>query len=72
MTIVRRTLAEVNADLAGITPVDSFARFKASMAVFSEERVSFCPCVLVAMVRMQDSCEKEVQPVYCGEESGPN
>ena len=58
MTIVRRTLAEVNADLAGITPVDSFARFKASMAVFSEERVSFRPWVSVVMVRCKIAARK--------------
>jgi len=68
---VRRTLAEVNAVLAGVTPVASFARFKASMAVFSEERVSFCPWVSVAMVKIQDCCEKAVQRVGCKEESEP-
>jgi hypothetical protein len=35
-----RTLAEVNAVLAGVTLVTSFARFKASMAMSSEERTS--------------------------------
>jgi hypothetical protein len=56
--IVRRTLAEVNAVLAGATLVASFARFKASMAMVSGERTSFCPgggWVLVAMVKMQDA-----------------
>ena len=43
----------MNAVLAGVTFVASFARFKASMAVFSEERVSFCPWVLVAMVKVE-------------------
>jgi len=68
---VRRTLAEVYAVLAGVTPVASFARFKASMAVFSEESVSFCPWVSVAMVKIQDGSEKAVQRVGCKEESEP-
>ena len=68
---MRRTLAEVNAILAGVTPVASLARFKASMAVFSEERVSFRPWVLVAMVKVQDGCEKAVQRAGCKEDSEP-
>ena len=65
---------EVNAVLTGVTLVVSFARFRASMAMFSEERASICPCsrwVLVAMVKMQDSCEKAEQYAGCEEESGP-
>ena len=58
LIIVRRTRAEVNADLAGITPVDSFARLKALMAVFSEERVSFCPWFSVVMVRCKIAARK--------------
>jgi len=72
--MVRRTPAEVNAALTDITLVASFARFKASMAVFSEERISFCPfgrLVLVAMVEIKDSWEKAVQRAGCEEESEP-
>jgi len=48
--MVRRTPAEVNAAFAGVTLVAPFARFKAPMAMFSEERASCCPWVPVAMV----------------------
>jgi len=48
--MVRRTLAEVSAALAGATLVAPFARLKVPMAMFSEERASCCPWVLVAMV----------------------
>ena len=42
------------------------------MAEFSEERASFRPWLLVAMVKMQDSWEKTVERVPdCCEESGP-
>jgi len=68
---VRRTLAEVNTVLTGVTFVASFARFKASMAVFSEERTSFCPWVSVAIARTQDNCKKVVQRARRWEESGP-
>jgi len=44
LIIVRRIPAEVNAVLAGVTLVVSFARFKASMAMFSEERTPSLPC----------------------------
>ena len=71
MIRVRRTLAEVNAVLVGVPPVTSFARFKAPMAEFSEERASFRPWLLVAMVKMQDSWEKTVERVDCCEESRP-
>ena len=56
--MVRRTLVEANAVLTDITLVSSFARFKVSMAVFSEDRTSFCPfgrLVLVAMVEIKGS-----------------
>ena len=42
------------------------------MAVFSEERTSFRSWVPVAMVEMQDSCEKAVQRAGCGEEPEPD
>jgi len=48
--MVRRTPAEVNAALAGVTLVAPFARFKVPMAMFSEESASCCPWVSVAMV----------------------
>ena len=72
--IVRRTPAEVNVALAGITLVASFARFKALMAAFSEERAqscSFCLRDLSAMVETQGNCEK-VQRVCREEELAPN
>jgi hypothetical protein len=72
---VRRRLAEVNATLAGITLVASFARFKASMARSNEERAPSLLCGrwdLLAMVEIQDSWEKAVQRAGCKlEKSGP-
>ena len=53
----------MNTVLAGVTPIDPFARFKASMAMFSEERVS------VAMAEIQDGYEKAVQRAGFEEES---
>jgi hypothetical protein len=58
--IVRRTVAEVNAVLAGVTLVASFAIFKASIAIFngSEERTPSRPFgrwVFVVMVETGDS-----------------
>jgi hypothetical protein len=43
LIIVRRILAEVNAALAGVTLVAPFARFKAPMATFSDERAPSRP-----------------------------
>ena len=59
---MRRTVAEVNAVSTGIILVASFARFKASIAMLSEERESSCPFGrwdLVAMV--EGSCEKSMR-----------
>jgi hypothetical protein len=61
---VRRSLAELNAALAGVVLDTSFARFNASlMAVFSEEIAPSRPLGrwgLVAIVERQGSCEKAV------------
>jgi len=43
LIMVRRTLAEVNTVLAGVTLVPSFARFSPSMAILSEERTPSSP-----------------------------
>ena len=54
--IVRRSLADSNAGLAGAVPVASFARFKASIAMLSESTPSrpFGRWDLVSMVETQD------------------
>ena len=64
LIIVRRTLAEVNAALAGVTLVASFARFKVSMAVSNGGRAPSLPCGrwdLPAMVEVAqcEGCEEE-------------
>ena len=51
--IVRRSLGDSNAALAGVTLVASFAISKASMATFSEERGPFGRWGLVAIVEMR-------------------
>jgi len=71
LIVVRRALAEVNAVLADATPVASFARFKALIVVFSDERTSFRPWVSVAMVKVQDSREKAMQRACYEEETEP-
>ena len=72
--VVRRILAEVNAALAGIVLVASFAQSKASRAMLSDKMTpsrSLCGWDLSAMVETQGSCEKGVQRVG-REESTPN
>ena len=62
---------EPNAALAGVMVDASFARLRASMATFSEERVSSCPFGrwdLVAMVEAQGRDEKAVR--RAGREQG--
>ena len=54
--MMRRLLAEPRVALARVTPVASFARFRAPMAMFSEERAPSRPfgsCGLVVMVGTQ-------------------
>jgi len=72
--MVRRTLAEVNAVLAGITFVATFARFSPPMATFSEERTLSLPSKLgrwelPAMADTQSSWEKMVRYGGCEKES---
>jgi len=66
LIIVRRTLAEVNAALAGVTFVATFARFKVSIAISNGERIPSFPCGrwdLLAIV-------KTVHCACCEEEPG--
>ena len=63
--MVRRELTEPNAALAGAIPDISFARFRASMVTFNEERAPFRPFGLgrletVSMVGTRDSGEISV------------
>ena len=63
--VVRRALAEPNAALAGVILEVSFARLRASMAAFNEDRAPSCPfgrLDLSTMVGTQVSC-KRVQAV---------
>jgi len=63
--MTRMTLAEPKMALAGVTAETSFARFKASMAAFSKERVPSRPFGrwdLVAMVEVRGGCEEEPEP----------
>ena len=63
--VVRRALAEPNAALAGVILEVSFARLRAPMAVFNEDRAPSCPfdrLDLSAIVEIRVSC-KEVQAV---------
>lgn len=64
----------MNAALAGVMPVASFARFKSRITVFSDERTSLSPfgrCDLVAMVEMQGIYERVVWRKGSGGEPGP-
>ena len=61
--VVRRTLAEVNTVLAGITVVACFARSSPPMAAFNEERTPFLPFSrwdLSVMVETEGSHEEAV------------
>jgi len=49
--MVRRTPAEVNAALAGVTLVVSFARFKVPIATFSDGRTSWDLSPMVEIAR---------------------
>ena len=62
--VVSRTVVDANAAFAGTTLEVSFARLRASMATFSEDRVPSCPSgrwELVVMVRPQSSHEEAVR-----------
>jgi hypothetical protein len=59
LIIVRRALTEPNAALAGAISTMSFARFKASMAIFNEERAPSRPFgrrEFASMVETRGSC----------------
>ena len=59
-----RTLVEANAVFAGMTLEVSFARLRALIAAFSEERVLSCPSGrwdLMTMVKTQGSREEVVR-----------
>ena len=74
MTITRRMLTELKTALAGVTLESSFARFRASMAIFSEERTASRPFGrwdLSAMVEKKGSYEEAVRSMDREEESGP-
>lgn len=63
LIVVRITLTEPKAALAGVMPNESFARLTPSIAAFKEERVvsrRFGRWGLVAMVKTRGSCEKTV------------
>jgi hypothetical protein len=71
--MVRRALTEPKTAFAGVALEISFARFRASMATFREERRPSCAfdCWdLVAIVEVGGGCERTVQ---CGshEETEP-
>lgn len=64
-------LTDPNAALTSVVLTASFVRFKASMAAFSEGRISHCPfgcCDLVAMVETQGGYEKATRRVAGYEE----
>jgi len=69
--IVRRTLTVPKTALAGVMLETSFARFKASMAIFSEERTPSRPFGRWepgAMAGMQGRGEEGVRREGCEEE----
>ena len=72
MIIVRITLTESKAALAGVMFDTPFARFKVSMAAFNAEigpSRSLCRRELVSMVEIRGSCKRTVQRE--GREEGP-
>ena len=74
--MVRRIATEPNTACAGgILPQESFARFRKSMATFSEERRfsrPFCCWELfVSMVEGRGSCESRVWRTGCAEGREP-
>ena len=67
-------VVEPKATVAGVTPILSFAVFKASRAAFSEERALLCPpCCrdVVAMAETQGSCVQAVRKNGDGPVLGP-
>ena len=74
MSIVRRALTVPKAALAGVMLEISFARFRASMATFSEETTPSRPFGrrnLAAMVEAQGDWDKAVRRTGCEEEAEP-
>jgi len=74
LIIVRRTLTVPKTALAGVTLETSFARFRASMAIFSEERAPPCPLgrwESVAMVEIPGRYEDAMRREGCEEEPEP-
>ena len=72
--MVRRMATEPKTALAGVMLESSLARFRASMAIFREERAESRPFGrwdLVAIVEIQRSGEKAGRCVRREEESGP-
>ena len=64
MIVARITLTEPKTALAGVILEISFARFKASMAVFNIRIAPSCPLGRwdwASMVEAQGSCERVVQ-----------
>ena len=60
LIVVRRTLAEPNAALAGVILMVSFERLRASMTAFNEDRAPSCPfdrLDLSTMVGTRVSCK---------------
>jgi len=68
---VRREPTVIKAALAGVMLETSFARFRTSMATFSEERTPFRPFGRWNSAAMVESYEKTVWCVGCEEEPGP-
>ena len=72
--MTRRMATEPIIALAGVALEASLARFRASMAMFSEERTPSCPfgCWdLSVMVKGQDSRERAELHAGCAEASEP-
>ena len=74
MIIVRITLTEPKTALAGVILEISFARFKASMAIFNAEIAPSRPLGrwdLGSMVETGGNCERTVRREGCEEGSEP-
>jgi len=72
LIVLRRTLVQSKAALAGVMLETLLARLRASMTAFSEERVpSFGRWDLVAMVETQGGREETVRRAAREQESEP-
>ena len=72
--MVRRIVTVPKTALAGVMLEISLARLRASMAIFSEERMASRPFGRwdsVVIVEVQGSCEKAARCGSSEEESGP-